>query len=153
MLQCFICSSYTVEKKQWQKSEKKIKKSYLPTYPIFLEHVTPSAVPRHIFILLNQYWISNKYVKQIILINLNWISPTLQKGWELEFCLFFKKWGRVYFSPKKGEIGKIVEEWRLLRENNLCLLANISVYKSKKHYNPRCIYESNKFYYIPKFLR
>ena len=141
-------------KKNWQKSEKKKKKkSYLPTYPIFLEHVTPSAVPRHIFILLNQYWISNKYVKQIILINLNWISPTLQKGWELEFCLFFKKWERVHFSPKKGEVGKIVEEWRLLRENNLYWLADLYVYKSKKHYNLRYIYKSNKFYYIAKFLR
>ena len=89
--------------------------------------------------------ISNKYVKQVVLINHSWISPTLQKGWELEFCLFFKKWGRVHFSPKKGEVGKIVEEWRLLRENNLCLL---SVYKSKKHYNPRYMYKSNKFYYI-----
>ena len=97
--------------------------------------------------------ISNKYVKQVVLINHSWISPTLQKGWELEFCLFFKKWGRVHFSPKKGEVGKIVEEWRLLRENNLCLLANLCVYKSKKHDNPRYIYKSNKFYYIPKFLR
>ena len=96
--------------------------------------------------------ISNKYVKQVVLINHSWISPTLQKGWELEFCLFFKKWGRVYFSPKKGEVGKIVEEWRLLRENNLCLLATLCVYKSKKHYNPRYIYKSNKFCYIPKFL-
>ena len=132
----------------------KKKKSYLPTYPIFLEHVTPSAVPRHIFILLNQYWISNKYVKQIILINLNWISPTLQKGWELEFCLFFKKWRRVHFSPKKGEAGKIVEEWRLLRENNLCLLANLCVYKSKKHYNPRYIYiKVTSFIIYPNFYK
>ena len=74
--------------------------------------------------------ISNKYVKQV-LINNSWISPTLQKGWKLEFCLFFKKWGRVHFSLKKGEVGKIVEEWRLLRY----------------------IYKSKKFYYIPKFLR
>ena len=48
--------------------------------------------------------------------------------------------GRVHFSPKKEEVGKIVEEWRLLRENNLCLLADLCVYKSKKHYNPRYIY-------------
>ena len=35
---------------------KKWKKKFLPTYlSYFLEHVTPSAVPRHIFILLNQY--------------------------------------------------------------------------------------------------
>ena len=68
-------------------------------------------------------------------------SPRLyRKGWELEFCLFFKKWGKVHFSPKKGEVGKIVEEWRLVREKNLCLLANLCVCKSKKHYNPRYIY-------------
>ena len=97
--------------------------------------------------------ISNNYVKQVVLINHSRISPTLQKGWESEFHLFFKKWGRVHFSLKKGEVGKIVEEWRLLRENNLCLLTNLCVYKSKKHYNPRNIYESNKFYYIPTFLR
>ena len=63
----------------------------------------------------------------ISLINQSWISPTLQKGWELEFCLFFKKWGGVHLSPKKGEVVKIVEEWRLLRENNLCLLADFCV--------------------------
>ena len=28
---------------------------YRPTYPISLKHVTPGAVPRRIFILLNQY--------------------------------------------------------------------------------------------------
>ena len=28
----------------------------------------------------------------------------------------------------------------------LCLLANLCVYKSKKHYNPRYIYKSKKFY-------
>ena len=94
--------------------------------------------------------ISNKYVKQVVLINHSWISPTLQKGWELEFCLFFKKWGRVHFSPKKGEVGKIVEEWKLLRENNLCLLANLCVYKSTKHYNPRYI-KVTSFIIYPNF--
>ena len=58
--------------------------------------------------------ISNKYMKQIVLINHSWISPTLQKEWELEFFFFFKIWGRVHFSPKKGEVGKIVEAWELL---------------------------------------
>ena len=42
-------------KKTNDKKVKKIKKPYLPTSPIFLEYVTPSAVPRRIFILLNQY--------------------------------------------------------------------------------------------------
>ena len=41
-------------KTKWQKSEKK-KNSYILTYSIFLEHVTPSALPRRIFMLLNQY--------------------------------------------------------------------------------------------------
>ena len=36
--------------KKWKKNP-----TYLATYPIFLEHVTPIAVPRHIFILFNQY--------------------------------------------------------------------------------------------------
>ena len=148
MLQCFICSLYTVEKKAMTKKWKKNQKFYLPTYPIFLEHVTPVLYPD----AFPYCWISisNKYVKQVVLINHSWISPTLQKGWELEFCLFFKKWGRVHFSPKKGEVGKIIEEWRLLKENNLCLLADLCVYKSKKH--PRYIYKSNKFYYIPKMF-
>ena len=54
--------------------------------------------------------ISNKYVKQVVLIIHSWISPILEKGWELAFCLYFKIWGRVHFSPKKEEIGKTVEE-------------------------------------------
>ena len=89
---------------------------------------------------------SNKYVKRLVLINHNWISLILQKRWGSEFCLFFKKWGRVYFSPKKGEVGKVVEEWSLLRENNLSLLANLCVYNSKKHYNPRYIHKSFNIY-------
>ena len=133
LVQCFICSLYTVEKKKMTKKSKK--KSYLPNYPIFWRVYSPVLYPD----VFSYCWIciSNKYVKQVVLINHSWISPTLQKGWELEFCLFFKKWGRVHFSPKKGEVGKIVEEWRLLRENNLCLLANLCAYKFKKHYNPR----------------
>ena len=51
-------------------------------------------------------------MKQVVLTNHRWISPTLQKGWELEFWLLFKNWGRVHFSLKEGEEGgrKIVEE-------------------------------------------
>ena len=119
---------------------KKIKNSYLPTYPIFLGRVIPSAVPGRI----SYCWISisNKYVKQVVLINHSWNFPILPKRWELKLCLLFKKWGRVHFSPRKGEVGKIVEEWRLLRENNLCLLADLCVYKFKKHCNPRYIHKS-----------
>ena len=74
--------------------------------------------------------ISYKYVKQVVLINDSWISTTLQKEWELDFCFFFKKWRRIHFSPKKGEVGKTVEEWRLLRENNLCFLFSLTIYLS-----------------------
>ena len=129
--------------KNWKK---KIKNpTYLPV--LFFWRMYPNV--------FSYCWISisNKYLKQVGLINHGWIFPTLQKGWKLELCLFFKKWGRVHFSPKKREVGKIVEEWRLLRENNLCLLADFCVYKSKKHYNPSYRYKSKKFYYIPKFLR
>ena len=49
---------------------------------------------------------SNEYVKQVVLINHSWVSPALQKGWGLEFCLFFKKWGRVDFFQKKEEVAK-----------------------------------------------
>ena len=34
---------------------------------------------------------SNKYLKQVVLINHIWITPTLQRRWGLEFCLLFKK--------------------------------------------------------------
>ena len=52
MLQSFICSLYTVG----NNNDKKLKKkSYLPAYLIFVEHVTAGAVPRRIFILLTQY--------------------------------------------------------------------------------------------------
>ena len=54
--------------------------------------------------------------------------------------LVLQKIGEGTFFHKKGEVGKIVEEWSLLRENNLCFLPNLCVYKSKKHYNSRCIY-------------
>ena len=132
-------------KKQWQKSGKKI----LPTY---LSYFSGVCTPSDIF---SYCWISfsDKYVKQVVLINHSSISLILQKRWEMEFCLFFKTWGRVHFSSKNREVGKIVDEWKLLRENNLVLLANLCVYKFKKHYNPRYICKSNKLYYIHKFFR
>ena len=63
----------------------------------------------HIFVI-TCFICSNKHVKQLVWINHSCISLTLQKEWGLEFCLFSKKWGRVHFSPKKREVGKIVEE-------------------------------------------
>ena len=139
-------------KKSNYKKVKKNKSKILPTYlSYFLEHVTPVLYPD----AFPYCWISisNKYLKQVVLINHSWISPILQHGWELELCLFFKKWGRVHFSPKKGEVGKTIEGWRLLKDNNLCLLTDLCVYKSKKNYNPRYIYKNNNFYYKTKFLR
>ena len=43
------------KKKIMTKLEKKKNNSYLPTYPIFFEHVNSSAGPRRIFIPLTQY--------------------------------------------------------------------------------------------------
>ena len=40
---------------------------------------------------------SKKYLKQVVLINHSWISPTLQSRWGLEFCLFSEKWVSVHF--------------------------------------------------------
>ena len=124
---------FVSSRKKTDKNMKKNQTSYLPNYLIFLEHVTPSTLP--VPDVFSYCWISirNKYVKQVVLINHSWISPSLQKGRELKFCIFFKKLGRVHFSPKKGEVGKIVEELRLLRKNNLCLLADLCVYKSNNY--------------------
>ena len=50
-----------------------------------------------------------------------------------------QKIGYGTFSSKKGEVGKIEEKSCLGRVT----YTNLSVYLSKKHYNPR--YMSNKF--------
>ena len=54
------------------------------------------------FLLLLDLFLGNKYAKQVVLINHSWISPTLQKGWELGFRLFFKNWGG-YIPLQKRE--------------------------------------------------
>ena len=64
---------------------------------------TFSNLKLNVFIITG-FICKNKYVKQVVLM----ISPTLQRGLGLEFCLFSTKW--VHFSPKKGEVGEIVEE-------------------------------------------
>ena len=74
-----------------------------------LVNATFSNLKMNIFIITS-FICSNKYVKQLVLINHSCISPTLQREWGLEFCLFSKRWGRVHFSPKMREVGKIVEE-------------------------------------------
>ena len=74
-----------------------------------LVNATFSDLKVNIF-FITRFICSNKYVKQLVLINHSCISPTLQREWGLELCLFFKKWGRLHFSPKKREVGKIMEE-------------------------------------------
>ena len=49
---------------------------------------------------------SDKYGKQVVLINYSWISPTLQKSWRLEFCLFSKKRESVHFPQKRNRLVK-----------------------------------------------
>ena len=58
-----------------------------------------SQISNSMFLLLLDLFLVT-YVKQVVLINHSWISPTLQMGSGLEFCLFFKKWGKVHFSQK-----------------------------------------------------
>ena len=64
----------------------------------------------NIFIIIFIIICSKEYVKQVVFINHSWIFPTLQRKWGLGFCIFSRKWGKVHFSPKKREVGKIVEE-------------------------------------------
>ena len=49
---------------------------------------------------------STKYVKQVVLINHSWISPTLQNKWGLVFCFFSEKWGSVHFPQKLEKLVK-----------------------------------------------
>ena len=74
-----------------------------------LVNATFSDLKVNIFVITS-FICSNKYVKQLVLINHSCICPTLQRKLELAFCLFSKKWGRLHFSPKKRKVGKIVEE-------------------------------------------
>ena len=70
---------------------------------------------------LNYCWLcGNKYVKQVVWINHSWISPTLQRGWGTGVMFNLQKWRKVHFSPKKGEVGKIVEEGCLGRVTYIC---------------------------------
>ena len=52
---------------------------------------TFSKLKLNICIIIFTIICTNKYVKQEDLINHSLISPTLQRGWELEFRLFSKK--------------------------------------------------------------
>ena len=91
LLQCPTCSLY---RKKWQ--VKNWKKN-IPAYPNFfalsliffgiLVNDTFSNLKLNFFIITG-FICSNRYVKQELLINHSWISPTLQREWGLEFCLF-----------------------------------------------------------------
>ena len=91
LLQCFTCS---LHRKKWQ--VKNWKKN-IPAYPNFfalsliffgiLVNGTFSNLKLNFFIITG-FLCSNRYVKQELLINHSWISPTLQREWGLEFCLF-----------------------------------------------------------------
>ena len=69
-----------------------------------------SNLKLNVCIIISIICCNKQVVKQVVLINHSLISPILQRGRGLEFCLFSKKWRRVHFSPQKGEVGKIVEE-------------------------------------------
>ena len=50
-----------------------------------------------IIFIITGFVCSNKYVKQVVLINYSWISPT-----GIRVLFFLRKMGRVRFRPKKG---------------------------------------------------
>ena len=54
-------------------------------------------------LIITRFICSNKYVKQVVLINHNWIFPTLPKEWGPGFYLLSKNWGESTFF---SEIGK-----------------------------------------------
>ena len=54
-------------------------------------------------------------------------------------------------SLKKEEVGKIVEEWRLLTDNNLSLLANLCVYNSRNITIPGIYIKVTSFIIHPNF--
>ena len=55
-----------------------------------LVNTTFSTLKVNVFIITGLIC-SNKYVKQLVLINHSFISPTLQREWGLEFRSFSKK--------------------------------------------------------------
>ena len=60
-----------------------------------------SNLKLNIFVV-TRFICSNKYMKQVVLINHSWISPMLQRRWELGFC-FFSKGNRIHvYSQKTG---------------------------------------------------
>ena len=93
----FVYSRKKIMTKNWKK--------ILLTY---LSYFFWACNPRCHTQTLSYYWISisNKYVKQVVLINDSWISPTLLKEWGLEFYLFFKKWSEGAIFHKRERLVK-----------------------------------------------
>ena len=63
---------------------------------------------------------SNKYMKQVVLINHSWISPRYKGDGDWS-SVYSPKNGGGYISPKKGRGWQNIRGW-FLRESNLCLL-------------------------------
>ena len=95
-----------------------------------------SNLKLNIFIIAG-FICSNKYMKQLILISHRCISTTLKR--RLEFCLFSKKFGRINFSKKRERLVK--QRRKIIQGEQLMFVANLRVYKSRKHYHPRNIQE------------
>ena len=57
---------------------------------------------------------SNRYRKQVVLINHSSISPHITKEMGIGFLLILQKMGECIFCSKEGDVRKIVEEgfWR-----------------------------------------
>ena len=130
---------YCRKKKQWQKSEKKNKKQkILPTYlSYFFGACNPQCRTQTYFHTVESLLVTNVWIKSFWLI-IAGSYPLCKRDGDWSSVYSSKNGGGYIFLQKREKLlGKTVEEWRLLRENNLCLLANLCVYKSKKYYNPR----------------
>ena len=68
----------------------------------FLEVYTFSNLKLYVFVITG-FICSDKCIKQVVLINHSWISPMLQRGWELMRILFIlQKMEEGTYYPEKG---------------------------------------------------
>ena len=91
-----------------------------------------------IIFIITGFVCSNKYVKQVVLINYSWISPT-----GIRVLFFLRKMGRVRFRPKKGS-GWWNSSGRFLRESNLWSLL-IFVFRNIRNITIQGTYRSCRF--------
>ena len=93
------------------KKTKKLLPTYLPILYLLniffgsLLNDTFSNLKLNVFIITG-FVCSNKYMKQIVLINHSWISPTSQRKWTPKFCLFSKNGGDSFFFQNKERLVK-----------------------------------------------